>query len=104
MEVEVTEIGKDVPTKIVLRKYSAGQRNQAYRDAMKIRGDVKAANGSYDLDFVLYNELRVLAAIESPAEFKSLQAIRDKLYPEDYDKLVVAVDKLSEVSPLASTS
>jgi hypothetical protein len=103
MDVEVTEIGKEVATKVVLKRYSAGARNQAYREAAKIKGDVKSSGGSYDIDYILYNELRVVAAIESPVELKSLVAIRDKLYPEDFDKLVAAVDKLGEVTPLPST-
>lgn len=106
--VQVTLIGASSPMEVHLKKYSAGERNECTRLAMKAgvkvsRGD-REASSQTDVDFVLFNELRLVAAIAAPAELKSLDAIRTKLYPEDYDKLIEEVDKLFEVTPPTSGS
>jgi hypothetical protein len=97
-ECEVEVPIKGVKTKVKLRSLDAGARNEAIRKSMGNRG---MGSGSYnpDMDPVLFNEWRLFFGIVEPASLKSMDAIHHDLEPEDYDKLIDEMNKISEVSP-----
>jgi len=105
LEVEVTLVGATVPTKVVLKKITAGERNQALREATKLRTMVaNAKNAQMDFDPVLFRETYLMVAIVTPMDLKSLESIRSKLFPKDFDRLYDAAEELNEVNPITSGS
>ena len=94
--VEVTLLGDAKPTAIKLRRYSARERNEAFR-----KSRIKSSPGAAaDYDPTLFCENRVCASVESPVELRNKEVLLDKLSPGDFDKLLEAADALNELSPL----
>lgn len=93
-EVEVTIDGKQV--KFSLMSLTYGQRNACLRRATNMRVGMGAQ--TMDVDPFLFNEYRLIEAIITPAEYKSLDKIRG--LPEAAgDALVAALDEVSELNP-----
>jgi hypothetical protein len=91
-----------VPTKVKLVSMKTKVRNEALRKSMKKTG---ISGGSYEpeIDMISFNEWSVYYCIVEPATLKDPNAIGD-LEPAEYDKLVVAVQSINEVSPLSKAT
>jgi hypothetical protein len=112
--IDVTLVGEEQPTPVTLRRYFAGERNAAIREAMKITGSLSkvgalsrdgsgiAGSPTIDIDPMTLRELKLVASINSPVNLKTLEDVRTKLYPEDFDRLAEAAEALNEPNPSSS--
>lgn len=91
VKVQVDVEGKAI--EFVLRRLSYGQRNECLRRATT----TNLAQQSASIDPYLYNELRLVHSIVTPAEFKDIAKVKD-LDISVAEKLIEEVEKLNEVT------
>ena len=105
-EVEVRVIRKNSdgtkkvePTKVKITVYDIEEHDVAFSKAVK--GRIDPRNPQVDFDPTLYNRLRVVAAIVSPSELKSLEGV-GRIHKNDFEQLLAQVDELMGLNPLGN--
>lgn len=102
MEIKVTLVdGREVP--VVLRRYTTGERNDARTGATKSKVNARTQEVIIDFNRELFSEFLMVASIDSPIELKSIEGVRNKLYPKDFDMLLEKSMEMNEVIPLENT-